>query len=77
MIGSPRRECLDHVIIFNDRHLERMLREYLAYCHAHRTHQALEHDGPAPRPIEVAEQGEIVELPLVGGLHHRYTRQAA
>jgi transposase InsO family protein len=77
LIGTLRRECLDHVIIFNDRQLERVLREYVEYYHAHRTHRALEHDCPLPRPIEAPGQGKIVELPWVGGLHHRYTRQAA
>ena len=65
------------MIIFNDRHLKRVLREYLEYYHAHRTHRALELDCPVPRPIEAAERGKIIELPWVGRLHHRYTRQAA
>jgi transposase InsO family protein len=77
LIGSLRRECLDHVIILNERHLEEVMREYLGYYHRHRTHRALERDCPVSRPIEAADQGKIIELSLVGGLHHRYTRQAA
>jgi transposase InsO family protein len=77
LIGSLRRECLDHVIILNERHLNRVLREYVDYYHRHRTHRALDRDCPVPRPVEEAEQGKVIELPLVGGLHHRYTRQAA
>ena len=77
LIGSLRRECLDHVIIFNERQLHRVMREYLDYYHCHRTHRALEGDSPVPRPVEKPADGNIIELPLVGGLHHRYTRQAA
>jgi transposase InsO family protein len=77
MIGSLRRECLDHVIILNERHLDEVMREYLDYYHHHRTHRALERDCPVSRPIEAANQGKIIELSLVGGLHHRYTRKAA
>jgi putative transposase len=77
LIGSLRRECLDHVIIFNERHLEEVMREYLGYYHCHRTHRALERDCSVSRPVEEADQGEIIELSLVGGLHHRYTRLAA
>jgi len=76
LIGSLRRECLDHVIILNERHLHGVIREYLDYYYHHRTHRALERDCPVSRPIEAADQGKIIELSLVGGLHHRYTRQA-
>ena len=77
LIGALRRECLDQMIILNERHLDRVLREYLDYYHRHRTHRALDRDCPVPRPVEEAEQGKVIELPLVGGLHHRYTRRAA
>jgi transposase InsO family protein len=77
LIGSLRRECLDHVIILNERHLQGVIREYLDYYHHHRTHRALDRDCPVPRPVEEAARGEIIELSLVGGLHHRYTRRAA
>jgi putative transposase len=77
LIGSIRRECLDHVIIFNAGHLRRVLTDYLAYYHWHRPHRTLEQDCPEPRPVEPPEQGKVVELPLVAGLHHRYSRRAA
>jgi len=77
LIGSLRRECLDHVIPFNEEHLRGILTDYLTYYHRHRTHRSLEQDCPEPRAVEPPDQGKIVELPLVGGLHHRYTRQAA
>jgi transposase InsO family protein len=77
LIGSLRRECLDHVIILNERHLDAVIREFLDYYHHHRTQRALERNCPVLRPIEAADQGKIIELSLVGGLHHRYTRQAA
>jgi transposase InsO family protein len=71
LIGTLRRECLDQVIILNERHLNRVLREYVDCYHRHRTHRALDRDCQIPRPVEKAEQGKIVELSLVGGLHHR------
>jgi putative transposase len=76
VIGSIRRECLDHVIILNQRHLRRMLRAYLAYYHRSRTHLGLRKDAPDGRPACTAS-GEIIVSPEVGGLHHRYDRQAA
>ena len=76
VIGSIRRECLDHVIILNDRHLRRMLRAYLAYYHRSRTHLGLRKDAPDGRPASAAS-GPILVSPEVGGLHHRYDRQAA
>jgi len=77
LIGSIRRECLDHVIVFHARHLYRVLSDYFQYYHCHRTHRALNQDCPQPRPVEPPEQGNIIALPLLGGLHHHYTRQAA
>jgi transposase InsO family protein len=77
LIGTLRRECLDQVIILNERHLNRVLRVYVDYYHRHRTHRALDSDCPVPRSVQKADQGKIVEFSLVGGLHHRYTRQAA
>lgn len=70
-IGSVRRECLDHVIIFNARHLRTVLDEYIAYYNESRTHLGIEKDCPVPRPIEGPEAGEIVALAVLGGLHHR------
>ena len=77
VIGSIRRDCLDHVIVFNERHLRRILREYFSYYHSCRTHLSLNKDPPETRPIEPPEMGNIVALPRVGGLHHRYARIAA
>ena len=77
VIGSMRRECLDHVIALNERHLRRVLRAYVDYYHHSRTHLALEKDAPEPRPIAAVETGRVVALPAVGGLHHRYERRAA
>ena len=77
LIGTLRRECLDHIVVLNDAHLRRLLSQYLLYYHGARTHLALDKDAPEPRPVEHLDQGRIVETPMVGGLHHRYTRQAA
>jgi transposase InsO family protein len=77
LIGSIRRECLNHVLVLGERHLRRILTRYLAYYHQARTHLALDKDAPDLRPIEFPAAGRIVQLPEVGGLHHRYVRQAA
>jgi putative transposase len=77
VIGTIRRELLDHVIVLNERHLRRRLRSYLGYYHGSRTHLALEKDAPEPRAVEPPERGEVVTMPQVGGLHHRYLRRAA
>ena len=77
LVGSLRRECLDHVILLNQEHLRRILTDYLSYYHRHRTHRSLEQDCPEPRAVEPPGQGAIIELPLVCGLRHRYARQAA
>jgi putative transposase len=77
LIGSIRRECLDHVIVFDEKHLRRVLKEYFRYYHECRTHLGLKKDCPQPRPAELAELGPISAEPMVGGLHHRYYRQAA
>ena len=77
VIGSIRRECLDHVIILNERHLRRVLREYLDYYHRNRTHLGLEKDCPETRAVELPEIGPIASEPVLGELHHRYFRQAA
>src|SRR6266849_5529307 len=76
VIGTFRRELLDHVIVLNEGHLRR-LRSYLRYYHGSRTHLALEKDAPEPRAVEPPAHGRIVALPLLGGLHHRYVRSAA
>jgi putative transposase len=77
LIGTLRRECLDHIVVLNDAHLRRLRSHYLLYYHSARTHLALDKDAPEPRPVERLDQGRIVETPMVGGLHHRNTRQAA
>ena len=77
VIGSIRRDCLDHVIVCNEQHLRRILRNYFDYYHSCRTHLSLNKDSPQPRSVEYAELGNIVALPRVGGLHHLYTRTAA
>jgi transposase InsO family protein len=77
VIGSIRRECLDHVIVFSERHLRRVLRAYLEYYHGLRTHLGLEKDRPVPRGIEAPDLGPVLEKSMAGGLHHRYFRRAA
>ena len=77
LIGSIRRDCLDHVIVLGERHLRKILKSYREYYHRSRTHLGLGKDTPEPRTVQPPEMGEIVELPQVGGLHHRYDRRAA
>ena len=77
LIGSIRRECLEHVIVFNEQHLRRVLTKYFDYYHRSRTHLGLGKDAPETRPVELPEVGAIRAVPKVGGLHHRYTRTAA
>ena len=77
VIGSIRRDCLDHVIVFNEWHLRRVLREYFSYYHTCRTHLSLNKDPPETRVIELPESEKVVAFPRVGGLHHRYARIAA
>ena len=76
LIGSIRRECLDHVIILNEGHLRRLLSFYLAYYHQARPHLGLGHNAPEPRAVEPPERGRVIAEPMVGGLHHRYRRCA-
>src|SRR5579864_6841746 len=77
VIGSIRRECLDHVIVFGEAHLRRTLSSYFTYYHQTRPHLSLKKDSPEPRPIQRPEVGPVVAIPQVGGLHHRYERRAA
>jgi putative transposase len=77
LIGSIRRECLDHLIVLNQTHLRRALARYIAYYHGARTHLSLEKDAPTPRPVQAITDGTVVAFPEVGGLHHRYERRAA
>jgi transposase InsO family protein len=75
VIGSIRRECLDHIIVLNETGLARVLSRYLGYYHQSRTHLSLEKDSPHTRPIAPPVLGPVV--PQVGGLHHHYDRWAA
>jgi transposase InsO family protein len=75
LIGSIRRECLDHFIILNARHLKRTLASYFSYYHGSRTHLGLDKQCPFPRQVSGA--GRIVQISQLGGLHHRYERIAA
>jgi hypothetical protein len=77
LIGTLRREGLDHVVVLNATHLRRLLRDYLIDYHSARTHLSLDKDAPEPRAVERLDQGRIVETPMVSGLHHRYSRWAA
>jgi putative transposase len=77
LIGSIRRECLDHVIIANARGLRRVLRAYVEYYLKSRTHLSLDNDAPISRPAASPAGGDLVAIPHLGGLHHRYERRAA
>jgi transposase InsO family protein len=77
IVGSIRRDCLDHVIVFDERHLRRVLSAYFEYHHRSRTHLSLAKDCPEPRSIQPPSAGNVVAFPQVGGLHHRYERRAA
>ena len=77
-IGSVRRELLEHVVVLGERHLERLLAEYVAYYHDDRTHLGLAKQTPARRqPLTASDDGaRLIAHPRVGGLHHRYERAA-
>ncbi|HEX9875920.1 MAG TPA: integrase core domain-containing protein [Gammaproteobacteria bacterium] len=77
VIGSIRRECLDHVIVLNEGHLRQILQSYLNYYHGSRTHLSLSKDCPEPRRVQPPGPGRIIAFAQVGGLHHRYERLAA
>ena len=77
LIGSLRRDCLDHVVILNEQHLRRVLQRYFDYYHGARCHLSLDGDAPEPRAVQGPQLGQVIELPEVGGLHHRYVREAA
>jgi transposase InsO family protein len=72
LIGSIRRECVDHLVVFGEQHLHRVLRAYAHYYNETRTHRSLNKDAPVPRPVQ--RIGRIVSYALVGGLHHQYVR---
>ena len=70
LIGSIRRECLDHVVIWGEAHLRRILKNYAAYYNGVRTHQSLQNDAPVSRPVQ--RSGAIISHAILGGLHHQY-----
>ena len=70
LIGSIRRACLDHVVVFHERHLTRILAHCFAYYHEWRTHLSLAMDCPEPRPVHGLDRGKVIAVPEVGGLHH-------
>jgi putative transposase len=77
MIGSIRRECLNHCVILNEKHLHRILKEYFDYYHKNRTHQSLDNDCPETRAVDPPENGPVQSTLVLGGLHHRYFRKVA
>jgi len=77
VLGSIRRECLDHIVIFSERHLRRDLSSYVDYYQRTRTHLSLDKDCPDSRPVMPRSSGKVVAIRKVGGLHHRYERLAA
>jgi putative transposase len=77
VIGSIRRDLLDHVIVLNELHLRRLLTDYLTYYHGFRTHLALAMDCPVPRAVVPPAAGVVIAVSEVGGLHHHYERRAA
>ncbi|MFH0341121.1 MAG: integrase core domain-containing protein [Chromatiales bacterium] len=76
-IGSIRRDCLDHMIVFNEHHLKRILQRYFEYYHRWRTHLGPEMDMPQGRVVQIPDKGNIIEIADLGGLHPHYLRQAA
>ena len=72
-VNSPAHS----LVVLNEPHLRRLLRDYLLYYHSARTHLSLAKDAPGARPVERLDEGQIVETPMAGGLHHRYSRRAA
>ena len=72
LIGSIRRECLDHIVVFGEAYLRRILRCYAHYYNDVRTHRSLDKDAPVSRPVQ--RTGSIKSLPIIGGLHHHYVR---
>jgi transposase InsO family protein len=72
LIGSIRRECLDHIVIFGEAHLRRILAAYTDYYNELRTHLSLSKDSPSHRALQW--YGQLAARPILGGLHHHYCR---
>src|SRR3979411_1245026 len=72
LIGSIRRECLDHIVVFGEGRLRRILAAYTSYYNGRRTHLSLDKDAPSHRPIQ--RFGQLAAQPILGGLHHEYCR---
>jgi integrase-like protein len=72
LIGSIRRDCLDHVVVFGERHLRHLLKSYQTYYNETRTHLSLHKDAPIPRAVQTV--GRTLVVPVLGGLHHQYFR---
>ncbi len=77
VIGSIRRDCLDHVVVLNDRHLKRILTNYFNYYHRWRTHLSLGMNSPESRSVQLPALGKVVQFPEFCGLHHHYERLVA
>ncbi len=76
VIGSIRRECLNHLIVLNEKGLQKVLDEYVQYYNRTRPHLSLNLNSPIPRNVEPPDNGKVVATPVLGGLHHRYSRVA-
>ena len=76
VIGSIRRDCLNHLIMLSERHLYRILTDYFGYYCNSRPHESLDRNSPTPREVEPPSQGKVISIPHLGGLHHRYSRAA-
>jgi len=74
VIGSIRRECLDHLITLGENHLHQILSSYFRYYNNCRSHLSLDRNSPSPRNVEPPSKGKVISIPEVGGLHHRYSR---
>jgi transposase InsO family protein len=77
LVGTIRREFVDHLVVLGERHLLRCLRDYVRYYNEDRPHLSLDGDTPGRRRLELPEDGRVVAFPRAGGLHHRYARCAA
>ena len=72
LIGSIRRECIDHVVVFGECHLRHVLLSYMSYYNGTRTHLSLNKDAPVSRAV--GRVGNVISHPILGGLHHQYAR---